>query len=95
MKSTNFKVKKTDLILRASNKNVYIFMMSKNDSIKHFIYAQKYSEARYKYNQNSINAILSLYQISAKKYKFDCEEIIIEHFKFMSEIMYNNIQIEI
>lgn len=41
------------------------------------------------YNQKTINSIKSLYNIDSGKYVYDYKETIIEHFKEMSEIMYD------
>ena len=57
--------------------------------IKHFIYAKEDSEAGKYYNQKTINSIKSLYNIDSNKYVYDYKETIIEHFKEMSEIMYD------
>ena len=57
--------------------------------IKHFIYAKEDSEAGKYYNQKTINSIKSLYNIDSNKYVYDYKETIIEHYKEMSELMYD------
>ena len=66
------------------------FFCEKSDKyIKHFIYAKEDSEAGKYYNQKTINSIKSLYNIDSNKYEYDYKETIIEHFKNMSELMYD------
>ncbi len=57
--------------------------------IKHFIYAKEDSEAGKYYNQKTINSIKSLYNIDSNKYVYDYKKTIIEHYKEMSELMYD------
>ena len=57
--------------------------------IKHFIYAKEDSEAGKLYNEKTINSIKSLYNIDSGNYMYDYKETIIQHFKEMSEIMYD------
>lgn len=65
------------------------FYDKENHSIKHFIYAKENSQAGEKYNKHTINSIKSLYRISTNKYKYDYKETIIDHFKYMSEKMFD------
>ena len=65
------------------------FCEKKDKSIKHFIYAKEDSEAGNFYNKKTINSIKSLYNIDSNKYAYDYKGTIIEHFKKMSEIMYD------
>ena len=66
------------------------FFCEKNEKfIKHFIYAKEDSEAGKYYNKKTINSIKSLYNIDSNKYLYDYKETIIEHFKEMSQIMYD------
>ena len=64
-------------------------MWTKRKSIKHFIYAKEDSEASYFYYKKTINSIKILYIIDSNKYAYDYKETIIEHFKKMSELMYD------
>lgn len=57
--------------------------------IKHFIYAKEDSEAGKYYNQKTINSIKTLYNIDSNKYVYDYKKTIIEHYKEMSELMYD------
>ena len=70
--------------------NASNFFCEKSEkSIKHFIYAKEDTEAGEYYNKNTINSIKSLYNIDSNKYVYDYKATIIEHFKEMSELMYD------
>lgn len=96
LKSASFKIKKDKTNFGEENESTEFFYDLDNTSVKHFIYARENSEAGNKYNIRTINAIKSLYRISTDKYKYDFKETIMEHFKFMSEKMYDgNMQYEL
>ena len=91
LKSASFKIKKDESNFENEKDTPEFFYDIDNTFVKHFIYAKENSETGKKYNKHTINSIKSLYSISTIKYKYDYKESIIEHFKYMSEKMFDNI----
>ena len=69
--------------------NIIYYCEKPDKYIKHFIYAKEDTEAGNHYNKNTINSIKSLYNIDSNKYIYDYKKTIIEHYKEMSELMYD------
>ena len=97
LKSASFKIKREQSNFADDKDESEFFYDIENPSVKHFIYAKENSVAGKKYNVNTINSIKSIYQISTSKYKYDYKETIIEHFKYMSEKMFDegNLEMEL
>ena len=98
MKSASFKIKKDESNFGNEKDISEFFYDIDNTSVKHFIYAKENSEAGKKYNEHTINSIKSLYRISTSEYKYDYKATIIEHFKYMSEKMFDingNVDLEL
>ena len=89
LRSASFKITKYESKFSMDQETPEFFYDLDNNYVKHFIYAKENSEAGNKYNLNTINSIKGLYKISISQYKYDYKTTIIEHFKYMSEKMFD------
>ena len=86
LKSASFKIKKQQ---NSFTEESEFFYDIDNDYVKHFIFAKENSRAGEKYNQKTIDSIKSIYVTSTSKYNYDFKETIMEHFKYMSDKMFD------
>lgn len=86
LKSASFKIKKQQNSFAEESEFFYDI---DNDYVKHFIFAKENSRAGEKYNQKTIDSIKSIYVTSTSKYNYDFKETIMEHFKYMSDKMFD------
>ena len=96
-KIVSFRIKREESNFGDDKDESEFFYDIENPSVIHFIYAKENSLTGKKYNVNTIESIKSLYKISTSKYKYDYKETMIEHFKYMSEKMFDegNLEMEL